>query len=50
MCFSAVKAHYKKAKLNALLNDKPFDYEAAIKAAFGALKKQNVVKCIRHAT
>jgi len=49
MCFSSVKAHYKKAKLNALLNDKPFDQKAAITAAFRSLKKKSIAKCIRHA-
>jgi len=50
MCFSVVKSHYKKAKLNALLNGKEFDYKAAIKAAFASLKTKNIAKCIRHAT
>ena len=49
MCFSSVKAHYKKAKLNALSNDRPFDYKAAIRNAFGALKTKSIAKCIRHA-
>jgi len=46
MCFSQVKAHYKKAKLNALANDRDFDYKAAIHAAFKALKKKSIAKCI----
>ena len=49
MCFSQVKAHYRKAKLNALANDREFDYKAAIMDAFKALKKKSIAKCISHA-
>jgi len=44
-----VKAFYKKAKLNAFINETPFDYHEEIERAFAKVKKQSVVNCIRHA-
>jgi len=50
LVFSQVKRVFRKAKLNAFINDKPFDYKAEIHKAFSAVSKQTVANCIRHST
>ena len=50
MVFSNVKSIYRKAKLNAFINEKPFDYKAEIRKAFAAVKKESIANCIRHST
>ena len=50
MVFSNVKSIYRKAKLNAFINEKPFEYKHEIRKAFLAVKRQSVANCIRHAT
>jgi len=49
LVFSQVKRVYKAAKINAFLNEKPFDYKQEIGLAFKSVKKTTVVNCIRHA-
>ena len=44
-CFARVKAKYKQARLNALVNDEPFAMDAAINSAFQVITPELVVAC-----
>ena len=45
-CFSHVKRHFKKEKINCLLNEVEPDYKKIIGRSFRKLKKETIVKCI----
>ena len=49
LVFSQVKHHFKKAKLNAFVNDRTFDYRAEVATAFAKCNKVSIVNSIRHA-
>ena len=44
-CFSQVKRHYNRERLNALVNDREFDDEKEIKKALKVITKDLVTSC-----
>ena len=47
-CFSIVKCHYKRMRLQCLVNDELFDAEQHIRAAFDQVKSKHVANCVVH--
>ena len=47
-CFSLVKRHYQKEKLNTLAQQIPFNMQKQIEKSMQSVSREYVINCIRH--